>query len=265
MLVRLFSYMGKYTKYAALAMLCITVESVFELLVPLLMADLVDVGVVSGDTGYIYTKGAQMVVCAVLALILGAGSARFAALAGQGLGAELRRAEYERLQHYSFSNIDHFRSSSLVTRLTSDVTNIQNAVSMGMRPFCRGPVMLVAATAVAFSINHTLAVVFFVALPVLAAALFVITMKVRPLYSKMQGAVDTVNRIIQENLTAIRVVKACVREDYEIAKFEEGNRNLRTQSETAFRLGRYEEVRTIAARLGHRYKHLENLLKPIDR
>ena len=236
MLVRLFSYMGKYTKYAALAMLCITVESVFELLVPLLMADLVDVGVVSGDTGYIYTKGAQMVVCAVLALILGAGSARFAALAGQGLGAELRRAEYERLQHYSFSNIDHFRSSSLVTRLTSDVTNIQNAVSMGMRPFCRGPVMLVAATAVAFSINHTLAVVFFVALPVLAAALFVITMKVRPLYSKMQGAVDTVNRIIQENLTAIRVVKACVREDYEITKFEEGNRNLRTQSETAFRL-----------------------------
>ena len=105
-----------------------------------------------------------------------------------------------------------------------------------MRPFCRGPVMLVAATAVAFSINHTLAVVFFVALPVLAAALFVITMKVRPLYSKMQGAIDTVNRIIQENLTAIRVVKACVREDYEIAKFEEGNRNLRTQSETAFRL-----------------------------
>ncbi len=236
MLIRLFSYMGKYKKYAVFAMLCITVESIFELLVPLIMADVVDVGVASGDTAYIYAKGAQMVVCAVLALILGMGSARFAALAGQGLGAELRRAEYERLQHYSFSNIDHFRSSSLVTRLTSDVTNIQNAVSMGMRPFCRGPVMLVAATAVAFSINHTLAIVFFVALPLLAAALFVITMKVRPLYSRMQGAVDTVNRIVQENLTAIRVVKAFVREDYEIAKFEEGNKNLRTQSETAFRL-----------------------------
>ena len=217
MLIRLFSYMKQYKKYAVLAMICITAEGILELLVPLIMADLVDVGVASGDTAYIYEKGAQMVVCAVIALILGVGSARFAALAGQGLGAELRRAEYEKLQHFSFSNIDHFRTSSLVTRLTSDVTNIQNTVSMGMRPFCRGPVMLVAATGIAFSINHTLAVVFFIALPILAAALFVITMKVRPLYSRMQGAIDTVNRIIQENLTAIRVVKACVRGDHELS------------------------------------------------
>lgn len=139
------------------------------------------------------------------ALVLGVGSARFAgADPVRGLGAELRKAEYEKLQGYSFANIDHFRSSSLVTRLTSDVTNIQNAVSMGMRPFCRGPMMLVVATGVAFSINHTLAIVFFVALPVLATALFVITMKVRPLYSRMQTAIDTVNRIVQENLTAVR-------------------------------------------------------------
>lgn len=148
----------------------------------------------------------------------------------------MRKAEYEKLQGYSFANIDHFRSSSLVTRLTSDVTNIQNAVSMGMRPFCRGPMMLVVATGVAFSINHTLALVFFVALPILAAALFTITMKVRPLYSRMQTAIDTVNRIIQENLTAVRIVKACVRGDYEVEKFEEGNQNLRQESETAFRL-----------------------------
>ena len=234
MLRRLFSYMGRYKKYAFLALLCITVESIFELLVPLIMADLVDVGVASGDRAYIFQKGGEMVICGVLALILGVGSARFAALAGQGLGAQLRQAEYEKLQKYSFSNIDHFRVSSLVTRLTSDVTNIQNTVSTGMRPFCRGPVMLVAATAVAFSINRELAVVFLVALPVLACLLFLITMKVRPLYGTMQGAIDNVNRIIQENLTAVRVVKAYVRGDYEKAKFEEGNERLKEQSQQAF-------------------------------
>ena len=236
MLIRLFSYMKQYKKYAALAVVCIMTEGVFELLVPLIMADLIDVGVANGDRLYIYRKGLQMVACALIALVLGVGSARFAALTGQGLGAELRKAEYEKLQGYSFANIDHFRSSSLVTRLTSDVTNIQNAVSMGMRPFCRGPMMLVVATGVAFSINHTLAIVFFVALPLLATALFVITMKVRPLYSRMQTAIDTVNRIVQENLTAVRVVKACVRGGYEVEKFEEGNQNLRKESETAFRL-----------------------------
>src|SRR5699024_5411436 len=170
----------------------------------------------------------------LIALILGVGSARFAALAGQGLGAELRLAEYEKLQKYSFSNIDHFRVSSLVTRLTSDVTNIQNTVSTGMRPFCRGPVMLVAATGVAFSINGRLAVIFLVALPVLGVLLFLIVSRVRPMYSRMQGAIDSVNRIVQENLTAVRVVKACVRGEYEIAKFETGNENLKQQSQTAF-------------------------------
>lgn len=236
MLIRLFSYINQYKKYAAMAVFCILAEGIFELLVPLIMADLIDVGVANGDRSYIYMKGLQMAACALIALVLGMGSARFAALTGQGLGAELRKAEYEKLQGYSFANIDHFRSSSLVTRLTSDVTNIQNAVSMGMRPFCRGPMMLVVATGVAFSINHTLALVFFVALPLLATALFVITMKVRPLYARMQTAIDTVNRIIQENLTAVRIVKACVRGDYEVEKFEEGNQKLRRESETAFRL-----------------------------
>ena len=234
MLRRLFSYMGRYKKYAYLALFCIAVESIFELLVPLIMADLVDVGVASGDRAYIFQKGAEMVLCGVLALVLGIGSARFSALAGQGLGAQLRQAEYEKLQKYSFANIDHFQVSSLVTRLTSDVTNIQNTVSTGMRPFCRGPVMLVAATTVAFSINRELAVVFLVALPLLACLLFLITMKVRPLYGIMQGAIDNVNRIVQENLTAVRVVKAYVRGDYEKAKFEEGNEKLKEQSQRAF-------------------------------
>lgn len=236
MLRRIFSYMHQYKIYAVLAVFCVAAESIFELIVPVIMADLIDVGVAGRDRQYIYAKGIQMGVCAILALILGVGSARFSALAGQGLGAELRKAEYERLQAYSFSNIDHFRVSSIVTRLTSDVTNIQNSVSTGLRPFCRGPVMLVSATVVAFTMNARLALVFLVALPTLAVLLFLIVKNVRPLYSKMQNAIDLVNRIIQENLTAIRVVKAYVRGDYETAKFEEVNLNLKSQSEKAFRL-----------------------------
>ena len=234
MLKRIFSYMKQYKKYACMALLCIAVEAVLELMVPMIMADLIDNGVANGDTAYIYTKGLQMAGCAVLALILGIGSARFSALAGQGLGANIRQAEYEKLQSYSFSNIDHFRVSSLVTRLTSDVTNIQNSVSTGMRPFGRSPVMLIFASSVAFTINRTLAFVFFVALPILAVLLIIIIMNVRPLYGRMQNAIDLVNRSIQENLTAIRVVKAYVRGDYEVAKFEEVNDNLKKESEKAF-------------------------------
>ena len=236
MLKRIFSYMNEYKKYAWLALICIAVEAILELMVPMIMADLIDTGVSTGDDMYIYKKGLQMVICAILALILGIGSSRFSALAGQGLGANLRKAEYEKLQNYSFSNIDHFRVSSLVTRLTSDVTNIQNAVSTGMRPFGRSPIMLIFATSVAFSINHTLALVFFVALPILAVLLITIIIHVRPLYSKMQSAIDLVNRTIQENLTAIRVVKSYVRGDYEYEKFENVNNSLKNESEKAFSL-----------------------------
>ena len=220
MLRRIFSYIGS--------------------IIPLIMADIVDIGVAARDQAYIFRQSGLMLVCAALALGLGIGSAQFAALAGQGLGANLREAEYAKLQQFSFANVDHFQLSSLVTRMTSDVTNIQNSIqnsiSSGMRPACRGPVMLVAATAVAFSINSRLALVFLVALPTLALCLFLIIRKVRPLYGKMQEAIDLVNRIIQENLTAIRVVKAYVRGDYEIGKFGEVNTNLQTQSERAFRI-----------------------------
>ena len=236
MLRRIFSYIGSYRKYLVLAVLCITAESLFELIIPLIMADIVDIGVAARDQAYIFRQSGLMLVCAALALGLGIGSAQFAALAGQGLGANLREAEYAKLQQFSFANVDHFQLSSLVTRMTSDVTNIQNSISSGMRPACRGPVMLVAATAVAFSINSRLALVFLVALPTLALCLFLIIRKVRPLYGKMQEAIDLVNRIIQENLTAIRVVKAYVRGDYEIGKFGEVNTNLQTQSERAFRI-----------------------------
>ena len=184
----------------------------------------------------IFLKGGQMLICAALALVFGIGSARFSALAGQGLGAELRKEEYRRLQAFSFSNIDNFRVSSLVTRLTSDITNVQNSISTGMRPACRGPVMLVIATGVAFTLNAQLALVFLVALPLLAFLLFEIISHVRPLYTRMQGAIDMVNRIIQENLTAVRVVKACVRGDYEREKFDKVNEDLVDISRKSFRL-----------------------------
>ena len=236
MIKRIFSYSGQYKKYLVFAALCITAESLFELVIPLIMANIVDIGVASGDRAYIFEQGAWMLVCAFLALLLGIGSAKFSAIAGQGLGANLREAEYAKLQQFSFANVDHFQLSSLVTRMTSDVTNIQNSISGGMRPACRGPVMLVAATAVAFTINAELALVFLVALPVLGVCLFLIIRGVRPLFAKMQSAIDLVNRIIQENLTAVRVVKAYVRGDYEIGKFGEVNTNLQTQSERAFKL-----------------------------
>ncbi len=234
MLRRIFSYMKQYKKYAYLALICIAVEAMLELLVPMIMADLIDNGVANGDTHYIYIKGFEMALCALIALVLGIGSARFQALAGQGLGANIRKAEYEKLQSYSFSNIDHFRVSSLVTRLTSDVTNIQNSVSTGMRPFGRSPVMLIFASSIAFTINRTLALVFFVALPILAVLLIIIIMNVRPLYAKMQNAIDLVNRSIQENLTAVRVVKSYVRGEYEVDKFKDVNAKLKSESEKAF-------------------------------
>ena len=234
MLKRIFSYMKEYRKFAWLGLLCIAVEVILEIMVPMLMADLIDYGVTNADQSYIIRKGLQMALCAILALILGVGSARFSALAGMGLGANIRKAEYEKLQSYSFSNIDHFNVSSLVTRLTSDITNIQNAVATGMRPFGRSPVMLIFATSLAFRINSTLAMVFLVALPILATLLIIIIIKVGPLYGKMQGAIDQVNRCIQENLTAIRVVKAYVRGEYEVEKFQDVNDNLKSESERAF-------------------------------
>ena len=236
MLRRIFSYMRPDRKYAVMAVVCVVLETMFELIIPLIMADIIDIGVQYGDRSYIFQQGALMLFCALLSLVFGVGGSRFSAVCGQGLGAELRKAEYRKVQEFSFANTDHFRTSSLITRLTSDVTTIQNSVSTGLRPACRAPVMMITAIIVSFFINARLALVFLVAAPLLGVLLFLIIRKVRPLYSKMQGAIDLVNRIIQENLTAIRVVKAYVRRDYEIAKFEEGNLTLRNHSERAFRL-----------------------------
>ncbi len=230
------SYLKPYRRDTILAILCIEAETVFELVIPLVMASIVDVGVANGDQHYILMRGAQMIALALISLILGQGAATFAARCGQGLGAEIRKAEFAKLQQFSFANTDHFSESSLVTRLTSDVTTIQNSISSGMRPGFRSPVMMLTAMVASFWINPTLALVFLVAAPILGVLLFLIISHVRPLYSVMQGAIDMVNRIIQENLTAIRVVKSYVRGDYETEKFQEVNTNLQTTAEKAFRL-----------------------------
>ena len=229
-------YAKKYKKEFILAIICIEAETIFELVIPMIMADIIDVGVANGDRNYIFLKGFQMVFFAVISLFLGHACARYTAICGNGVGAQIRIAEFQKMQTYSFANTDRFSTPSLVTRLTSDVTTIQNSITNGMRPGFRSPVMMMTALIVSFRLNAELAVVFLIAAPVLAVILFTIIKNVRPLYTKMQGAVDLVNRIIQENLIAIRVVKAYVRGDYEISKFKEGNMNLQNSSERSFSL-----------------------------
>ena len=231
-----FSYARKYRKEFILAIICIEVETIFELIIPLIMSDIIDIGIVNNDRNYILLKGFQMIICALISLVLGHACAKYTAACGNGIGAQIRMAEFQKMQTYSFANTDRFSTPSLVTRLTSDVTTIQNSVTNGMRPAFRSPVMMITAIVVAFKLNAELAIVFLIAAPVLAIILFFIIKNVQPLYSRMQTAIDLVNRIIQENLAAIRVVKAYVRSDYETSKFEDVNANLQNSSEKAFRL-----------------------------
>lgn len=235
MLKRMYSFMRKYKKYLILSCLCVVAETVFELVIPLLMADIIDIGVANHDGHYIMVKGLQMVACAIISLILGVLYARYAAVAGQGFGAELRKEEFKKVQNFSFANTDHFSTSSLITRLTSDVTILQTALSNGIRPIVRSPVMLLTALSLSFMINAKLAIIFLVAIPILAISLFIIVSKVGPLYRLMQTSIDKVNSIIQENLNAIRVVKSYVRGSYEEEKFAKVNENLQKNSERAFR------------------------------
>ena len=236
MLKRIASYLKPYRKQTVLAVLCVALETMFELVIPLIMADIIDIGVKYGDQKLIFERGALMLVCAVISVILGIGSARFSAVCGQGLGAELRKAEFSRLSDFSFANTDRFQTSSLITRMTSDITTIQNSVTTGLRPGVRAPVMMLTSIIISFTINAKLAVVFLVAAPLLGVMLFMIIKNVRPLFSKMQRAIDRINLIIQENLRAIRVVKAYVREDTEVEKFEDANAGLKENSERAFKL-----------------------------
>ena len=233
-LKRLLSYLGPYRRDLLIGALLVLVETAFELVIPVLMADLIDVGVEGRDLHYIVVKGVQMGVCALLALITGLLYARFAARAAYGWGARIREAQYERVQDYAFSNLDRFESSSLVTRLTSDVTVLQNAINGGLRPLVRSPVMLVMGLGLSFWMNARLALIFVVTAPILGLILFLVVRKVAPMYGRLQKSVDKVNNVVQEGLTAIRAVKAFVRGEYEEEKFLEVNEELMATSQRTF-------------------------------
>ena len=222
-----------WKKPLLIAIACVILESLCELLIPLLMADIIDIGVANQDKAFILRRGLFIIILSLIALFLGRTYAKQNAIGSQGFAAELRKVEYQKIQQFSFTNADHFSTASLITRLTNDVTVIQNSVTNGLRPVTRAPIQMIAATCFSFILNPALAVVFLFAIPVLGISIFLILKNVRFLYTKMQKLLDQINLIIQENITAIRIVKAFVRGDYEIEKFQQTNVELRSVSERA--------------------------------
>ncbi len=233
-LKRIFAYIKPYRRDLLLAVVLVCVECVFEMLIPILMTDIIDVGVPNHDIPFLLNQGIKMILCAALALVTGLLYARFAARAAYGFGAELRKAEYERLQTYDFQNLDHFSTPSLVTRMTTDVTVMQNAINGGLRPLVRSPIMLFLGIGLAFLLNARLALVFVITAPVLGVILALVVHKVSPLYNRQQKAVDFVNGRVQEALTAIRAIKAFVRGKHEEEVFDDANRELTDVSRTTF-------------------------------
>ena len=230
MVKKVLPFVKKYGVYAILSPIAIIGEVWAEINIPKLMSQIVDTGIGNKDISYVLKVGGQMVLYALFALLCGALAARFAALGGLGFGSEQRRGLFYKLQTYSFKNLDRFRTASLVTRLTADVNNIQNAFMMIIRVAVRAPFMLVCATWMAFKINHSLVSVFLVAIPVLGTALAVIACMAFPRFTAMLKRYDGLNASVQENLISIRVVKAFVRSDYEKKKFKEANDGLRDSS-----------------------------------
>lgn len=222
----LLSYLGPYKRDIVLSSFFVIVETSLELFIPILMADLVDYGVMTGNVEYMIAKGMQMGLLALLALTLGLLYARYAARAAYGWGARIRREEYRKIQCFSFSDIDSFETSSLVTRLTSDVTILQNGIIGGLRPLVRSPLLFIMGVLLAFYMDKELSVVFLVTAPLLGIALFSILHRIAPLFAYMQKAVDKINNAVEENVMAIRAVKAFVREEYEEVRFSKANDDL---------------------------------------
>lgn len=220
MLKKLTPFIQKYKRDTILAPLTVIVEVLLEITIPVLMSRIVDVGIPNKDIAYVVKVGTLMVVIAICSLVCGALSGAFAARASAGFSSELRKALFFKIQDYSFANIDKFSTASLITRLTSDVTNTQNAFMMIIRMLVRAPVMLVSATLMALSINSSLVSVFLVAIPILAVALTVIATSTYPRFMAMLKKYDGMNSSVQENLRAIRVVKSFVRATYEKSRFK---------------------------------------------
>ena len=234
MLRKLARYTKGYGIYILLGVLCSVGESVLELELPQAMSEIVDVGIANGDRSYILLTGLKMFLMAIAALLCGVGAAALAAKASMGFGANLRQAEYEQVQRFSFANIEHFSTASLITRLTNDISSVQMTLFMGMRMCVRAPVMLVTALIKAMEISLDLSQVFLVVIPLLIIAVVIVIRYVGPFFTALQSATDDVNLVVQENLNAVRVVKSFVREDREKGKFRVRSDKLRDTAERAY-------------------------------
>ena len=210
----------EYKRGSILTILLSILEAAFEILIPLLMADLIDQGIDLGDMAAVWKFGIAILIFAALQLLTGVLSAHIAAKTSVGFSANLRQDMYDNVQTFAFSNIDKFSTASIVTRLTTDVTNIQNAYQMMLRMAVRGPVMLVFAMIVSFRINTTVALIFLAVIPIMALLLLLIICKVGPIFTRVFHTYDELNNVVQENVRGIRVVKSFNQEEHEIKKFK---------------------------------------------
>ena len=220
MIKRLLKSVREFKKDALLTPFFVVLEVVMEVIIPLVMALLIDKGIDGQDMAAIWKYGIILVLCAMLALVFGAAAGTFAARASTGFARNLRHDMYYNVQNYSFSNIDKFSTGSIVTRLTTDVTNVQNAFQMCTRIAVRCPVMLVFALFMAMKINSRMALVFLAVLPILAIGMGILMKVVGPVFERAFKIYDRMNTVVQENVRGIRVVKTYVREDHETEKFE---------------------------------------------
>lgn len=219
MIKQLLKSLREYRKESILTPLYVSVEVVIDVVIPLLMANLIDFGITDGNMDTILKLGLALVLSCIVSLIFGALSGKNAAIASAGFAHNLRRDMYENVQRFSFYNIDRFSTASLVTRLTTDVTNVQNAYQMVIRIAVRSPLMVLFSLIMAFQVNSRLSLVFLGTVPVLAVGMYLIISHAHPIFERVFRTYDRLNKVVQENLRGIRVVKSFVREDHEIGKF----------------------------------------------
>ena len=226
MIKKLASHLGEYKRAAILTPMFAALEAVMDILLPTIMAFIIDLGIEKGDMNAIVKYGLLTFAVAAIALLLGVLAGKYAAEASTGFAGNLRDAMYENIQHYSFSNIDKFSTAGLVTRMTTDVTNVQNAYQMLIRVALRSPVMLIFSMAMAFHLSAKLALIYLAAIPVLGVGLYFIMTRVHPIFERVFKTYDKLNNVTQENLHGIRVVKSFVREEHEIQKFSGISENI---------------------------------------
>lgn len=226
MIKKLLSHVGEYKKATLLTPLFVTLEVILDIFIPLLMAMIVDRGINGRSQKDILWIGAALIASAILALIFGMLSARYAATASAGFAKNLRQQVFENIQKFSFSNIDRFSTPSLVTRLTTDVTNVQNAFQMTIRILVRSPLLFIFSLVMAFRLNSELAMVFLIVIPFLAIGLFLIIKFAHPAFKHVFRIYDRLNQVVQENLQGIRIVKSYVKEEHEVKKFSDVSQDI---------------------------------------